>query len=700
MKPTLCFALIASLVLICSPAFAQQNNKAENLYQEGLMQMEGRGDYKKALEIFGQITKDFSGNRRVAAQAQFQTGVCYEKLGKAEAQKAYEQTISKYPDQADLVAQARARLSALSAAMETGHGPVAHRVLSQGDMGISLYDIYPTRDGRRVAYVNGYDASLHVCDITSGEDQAVAPEISGYRYSPRWSPDGKRLAVMERNDKTEVCVIKIIDVATRKAVAVSGTESRRWKEPVEWSRDGRFLLCGSDRSMMVTIDNGAVTVLPDSVPWAQALSPDGRFVAFKMGKGENAQAFVQPLAGGTRQKIVEATGGDDPSMCWSPDGRAIAYKHKGGIWIVPMSNGSTSGSPRLALSTPRIRLWAWTDAGLFYSLWPDLDNGRTLCQIEMDPVTGEARAGGIQKLPATVPEGTHTFAWSPDMRRIVFRLLEQNAQKIPVYSVESKTLTTYGIGEEGCLGAEWWSADGREIQFGYRDKMYVPEAQFKAMALNLTSGNVRQLLPFRRDWLGFSVTPDGRRMAYFRRKVNNTYVALDSIIVAPFGSFEGRCIADNSHGVAGFGMISPKISPKGDKVVFARQEYPGGNSSFPYNGATLWIVNSDGSNTKKLATLTLVRSMVWDPTGRFVAYSGKADSGRAAASVLRVVDVATGTERDVPLGKYPQNDLIVSDWSSDGRYLAISLGPHVKDDAWLEEHPEFWVVQGLQDKAK
>jgi Tol biopolymer transport system component len=699
MKPTLCFALIAAFVLICFPSFAQQNNKAENLYQEGLMQMEGRGNYQKALEIFGRIMKEFANDRRAAAKAQFQTGVCYEKLGKAEAQKAYEQTIAKYPDQADLVAQARARLSALGTAMEAGRGPVAHRVLSHLDMGISVYDIYPSRDGRRVAYVNGYDGSLHVCDLASGDDQLVAPWTSGYRYSPRWSPDGKRLAVMEHNDTTEISVVKLIDVATRNVVTVTGTESRQWKEPVEWSRDGQFLLCGSDRSFMVMISTGAVTVLPD-VPWAQALSPDGRYVAFKLGKGEDAQAYVQPLAGGTRQKIAQAMGGDDPSMCWSPDGRAIAYQHKGGIWIVPMSNGSASGPPRLALSTPRIRLWAWTDAGLFYTLWPDIDKGRTLCQIEMDPVTGEARAGGMQKLPATVPEGTYTFAWSPDMRRIVFRLLEQNAQKIPVYSVESKTLTTYGIGEEGCLGAEWWTADSREIQFGYRDKMYVPEAQFKAMSLDLSSGKVRQLFSPRRDWLGFSVTPDGHRMAYFRRKVNNTYVALDSIIVAPFGSFEGKCVADINGGVTGFAMISPKISPKGDKVIFARQEYPGGNAAFPYNKATLWIVNSDGSNLRKLATLTYVKAFVLDPSGRFVAYSGKADSGRAAASVLRVVDVATGAERDVPLEKYRQNDLVVSDWSSNGRYLAISLGPHVGDDAWLEEHPEFWVVQGLQEKVR
>jgi Tol biopolymer transport system component len=701
MKPTICFALITTLVLICSPSFAQQNNKAENLYQEGLMQMEGRGNYQKALEIFGRIMKEFAGDRRAAAKAQFQTGVCYEKLGKAEAQKAYEQTISKYPDQTDLVAQARARLSALSAAVESGRGPVTHRLLSGTDTDDkNLYDIFPSPDGRRVAYVSVYDGSLYTRDLASGDVQHLIPEMPDiYHYSPRWSPDGKRLAVMANNYKTNVCVVKLIDVAAHTTVVVPGTESKEWREPKEWRKDDQLLLSGPKRSTLVRIDDGTVLVSLDSVS-VQSLSPDRRFAVFTVGKEKNSQVFVQPVTDAKRQQITEASGGNNHPV-WSPDGRAIAYAHTGGIWIVPMSNGATSGPPRLALAAPRVHLWAWSDAGLFYTQWKETDKGRILSQIEVDPSTGEAHASGIQKLPIVVPEAAVGFRWSPDMRRIAITAGEQGSQKIYVYSVDSKALTTFQIGPEGFWSHDmWWSADGKEFLFQYRNAFLILDAKFTVMALDVTSGKIRQLFPYRNDWYHFSASTDGKKMAFYRWKNDSSYIRIEGIVVAPFGQPEGQYAAVNRPGVTTLDWRGPKISPQGDKVAFARQEYPGGNASYPYDGATLWVANSDGSNTKKLATVTLVRSMAWDPSGRFIAYTGKVDSGRSAASVLRVVEIATGVERELPLKGYAQNDLQLADWSSDGRYIGISIGPHWESDAWLEEHPEFWVVQGLQDKAK
>jgi Tol biopolymer transport system component len=702
MRPTICFALIAAFVLICSPSFSQQNNKAENLYQEGLMQMEGRGNYLKALEIFGRIMKEFAGDRRTAAKAQFQTGVCYEKLGKAEAQKAYEQTIAKYPDQADLVAQARARLSALSSAADVGRGPAARRILS--DTCAGLYDIGVGRDGRLAAAVNGYDGSLIVRDLASGEViDVLAPATPNvYRYSPRWSPDGKQIAVMENDMKKKTCVVNLINVATHKSITLVKTEAKDWIEPSDWTRDGRLLLCGSDRSVLVSVNGGSVTVLPGNVPWAEAISPDGRFVAFRSERrNKETPLYVQPVAGGPPQKVAECTGGNDIYVVWSPDGRAIAYEHTGGIWIVPMSEGKASGPPRLALATPRVRLSAWTDVGLFYTQFNDSRKARISCMLEMDPATGEAKSSGIQKLSTPMPEDPAFFYWSPDMRRIAFSPLEQASGKIGVYSVDTKTLTNFDIGVTGFrTPILWWTPDGKEIRFGLRDQAYVPDAKFTLLALDLASAKTRVLFPYRNDWMSFTLSADGQTMGFYKWHNENSYINIAGIVVAPFGKTEGHLAAANTPGVTKLGYFQPKLSAKGDKVLFTRQEYPGGNSAYPSMGATLWIANSDGSNAKKLATLTDIRSAVWDPSGRFIAYTGKPDTGKAAATVLRVADIATGTERDVPLKNFAQNDLILTQWSPDGRYLGLSVGPHWGNTAWLEEHPEFWVVQGLKEEVK
>ena len=701
MKSKLCFAIVGTIFVMCSTAFPQQKVKAEDLYQEGLMQMEGRGNYQKAIDVFGQILQNSSANRRVSAKAQFQTGVCYEKLGKAEAQKAYERTIANYPDQADLVAQARARLSALSNGAQADHGPLAHRLLAESDS-VGLYDIDPTSDGQRVAYVNGYDGSLHVRDLASGKDEIVAATINNeYRYSPRWSPDGKQLALMANDPKRNICVLKLMDVATHKLVAIGKTESHEWVEPCDWSSDGRLLLCASDRSFVISLSDRSVMALPDSIPWPDAMSPDGRYAAFRSGRrGKEGELFVQPVAGGPRQKIADCAGGEDRKVVWSPDGRAIAYAHTGGIWIVPVADGKANGSPRLALATPRVRLSAWTHVGLYYTQFNDSYRQRIPCVLEMDPATGEARSSGIQKLSMPMPEDPVLFYWSPDMRRIAFSPLDQASRKISVYSTDSKTLTTFDIGMEGFRSPVlWWSPDGKEIRFGFRNQAWVPGAKFTLLGLDLSGAKTRVLLPYRNDWMHFTMSADGHTMAYHKMDNDNSYIRIEAIVVSPFGKTEGQRAAANSPGLTKLGFFPMSLAAQGDKVLFTRQEYPGGASEYPSMGATLWIANSDGSNAKKLATLTDIRSAVWDPSGRFIACTGKADTGKTAGTVLRVVEIATGVERNVPLRAFAQNDLILTQWSHDGRYIGMSVGPHWGNTAWFEEHPEFWVVRGLQEEV-
>ena len=74
--------------------------------------METRGDYPAALRLFEQIAK--GSDRNLAARSLLYAGLCYEKLGKREAQNAYERLIRDFADQSGLVTAARARLAALT----------------------------------------------------------------------------------------------------------------------------------------------------------------------------------------------------------------------------------------------------------------------------------------------------------------------------------------------------------------------------------------------------------------------------------------------------------------------------------------------------------------------------------------------------------------------------------------------------------
>ena len=104
--------IFVTLVLVFVFQGSMQQS-AEQLYQAGLYAEEVEGDLQKAIQIYTQVLEKFAEKKEIAADAQLHIGLCYEKLGRTEAIKAYEQVLKNYAGQAKQVAEARARLAAL-----------------------------------------------------------------------------------------------------------------------------------------------------------------------------------------------------------------------------------------------------------------------------------------------------------------------------------------------------------------------------------------------------------------------------------------------------------------------------------------------------------------------------------------------------------------------------------------------------------
>jgi hypothetical protein len=78
------------------------------LLQKGIYTQETVGDLDTAIRIYRQVVASASESRALGAQAQFRLAVCLLKKGdRAAAAKAFEQLIQDYPEQKELVAQAR-----------------------------------------------------------------------------------------------------------------------------------------------------------------------------------------------------------------------------------------------------------------------------------------------------------------------------------------------------------------------------------------------------------------------------------------------------------------------------------------------------------------------------------------------------------------------------------------------------------------
>ena len=115
-------SLIMVILLLVGVSFLfsslVQQETAKELFERALYLEETKGDLEKAIEVYSRIVKEFLDERATAAKAQLQIGLCYEKLGFNEAQKAFQKVIDNYPDQQQEVAVAKERISALTKTLE------------------------------------------------------------------------------------------------------------------------------------------------------------------------------------------------------------------------------------------------------------------------------------------------------------------------------------------------------------------------------------------------------------------------------------------------------------------------------------------------------------------------------------------------------------------------------------------------------
>src|ERR1039458_4410677 len=108
----LAIAAIAAVLLAVLPALtAQSQDKAEAALKAAVDKETVDGNLKAAIEQYKKLAQ--GANKPVAARALVRLGECYEKQGNADARKTYEQVLSKFGDQKEAVAQARARLAKL-----------------------------------------------------------------------------------------------------------------------------------------------------------------------------------------------------------------------------------------------------------------------------------------------------------------------------------------------------------------------------------------------------------------------------------------------------------------------------------------------------------------------------------------------------------------------------------------------------------
>jgi DNA-binding SARP family transcriptional activator/Tol biopolymer transport system component len=207
-----------------------------------------------------------------------------------------------------------------------------------------------------------------------GASQALRPELLSYS-GPRFSPDGKRLAVAIGDVRhTDVWIYEVA-LGTRSRLTDDGKSSQpswtpdgrrvAWSvgdsasDHIEWrpwdgrgaaetlladadggviAPTGRFLVATSTnhatnahRVSLVSLDAARrrTYLSPGNLIQAK-VSPDGRWLAYARGRGTHGrEVYVQAIPGPGTARQISIAGGTEP--VWSPSGRELFFRSNGKI---------------------------------------------------------------------------------------------------------------------------------------------------------------------------------------------------------------------------------------------------------------------------------------------------------------------------------------------------------------------------------
>jgi Tol biopolymer transport system component len=239
----------------------------------------------------------------------------------------------------------------------------------------------------------------------------------GTYFSPRLSPDGRRIAVARLDSRTRIGDVWALDVEGSGAVRLTFDPGPDLV-PV-WTPDGTSVLWGAQRAGKYQIyrkradgagpeelvRESSNSIIPDDV------SPDGRVLVFRETDPVTSNdLWLLPLDGSGDAKPLARTPEDEPRAQFSPDGRLITFMA-----------GETYARPFPALDSQwqvgsRAGLLRWRRDGreIFYQSRSGIVAAAVLATIPL-------RLGDPMALftPPRTPRGS-SFQVSPDGQRFLF----------------------------------------------------------------------------------------------------------------------------------------------------------------------------------------------------------------------------------------------------------------------------------------
>jgi len=465
---------------------------------------------------------------------------------------------------------------------------------------------------------------------------------------------------------------------------------------------GGLLLSRRPAGVILALGKRSAVTLDPGLELNPTVSPDGKLVAYSRGTPSETRLVVQQLAGGEPVTVAHWPGNYSAPAAWSPDGSRLLYWSPQGLEVAPALGGL---SRALAPQSADLRLgWgAWAPGG------------ERIVYTSADTLYLRDLSADAPRVLATTALA-NSPAWSPDGKWIAY--VAGNTQYAPMVNIAPSSIWVVPsaggqpirITEDRPLHASpVWLPDSRGLLYvsdedGGRDVYFVRLARSSApdgAAARLTTG----LHPHT-----ISLSADGRKLLYdLHSETSNIY----AVMLQPGRSVslrEARPLTSGSQVIEGF-----SVSPDGRWLAFDSNR--NGNQDIwrmPVDGSAppeplstapedefqpsyspdgryvgfhairsgsvrdLYMVPAAGGKRIRIPVATRNNlAPRFSPDGRSVLYNVWGDAGDLSVQAVRRPAGDSEWTHAAPLFTVPSITTGGAAWSPDGRWISYIHGTQV-----------------------
>ncbi len=498
---------MAALFVLSFIALAQSTpsqQSAEDLYEAALLRKEAKGDLEDAINLFQGILTKFPDRRDIAAKAQFQIGICYEKLGRTQAADAFRTVVEKYADQTETARLARERLSLLTRAENQALAEVESQAERHLDKGNELFKRWDYESA-----VREYEKAIKLRPNT------LMAMNAQYCIGQAWYRAGKYdIALKTLTDLVAEHPGSTIAPVTELMISQVRYAMQEAPNPATSTIKSRGDTLVDPETGITFRKVKTLTGESDIITYANALnlSPNGKFLL--------SEQTVFPMDGSSPFELIDfrETGIQATRATWSPDGAKVAFYSGDALCVVPVSpeTGRATGPYQKIHKSP-LR-WHHPPG------WSPDGNKLTFFSSEADLWVINSDGTNLKQITATKEILEFGPAWSPDGKTIAYAK-GRRPTIVGLYDIDNDRLSE--LAEAEYRIAPVWSADGNWIigsEFG------------KLHFYSLAQRNEFEYSPPPEAGIFFSCRKDGRMLFFRSSYFGNTGLRIASSEGGP--SFE------------------------------------------------------------------------------------------------------------------------------------------------------------------